>query len=300
VDGLQGEYERALGTYLRQGGESSLKQAYELGRRALTEGRGILDMIGVHQQVLEKILSNGQRADAVHHAGEFFVELMSPFEMTHRAFGEANDTLRRLNESLESETRRIARALHDESGQLLAAVHIQLRQMARGLSATAQSNLVEVESLLEQVEQQLRNFSHELRPTVLDDYGLLPALQTLAEKFSKRFGLPVSVDGKVAPRLSKTVEAAMYRVAQEALNNVARHAKASRVNIRLWRAPGEFHCCIRDDGVGFDPVAVAKGSRNALGLLGMRERLNVLGGTLQIESAPQQGTELKILVPVEA
>ena len=300
MDRLPGEYERALGTYLQQGGESSLKQAYELGRRALSEGRGILDMIGVHQQVLEKILINGQKADTVHQAGEFFAELMSPFEMTHRAFGEANDTLRRLNESLESETRRIARSLHDESGQLLAAVHIQLRQMARGLSTAAQSHLVEVESLLEQVEQQLRNFSHELRPTVLDDYGLLPALQTLAEKFSKRFGLPVSVDGKVVPRLSKTIEAAMYRVAQEALNNVARHAKASRVNIRLWRAPGEFHCCIRDDGVGFDPVAVAKGSRNTLGLLGMRERLNVLGGTLRIESTPQQGTELKILVPVEA
>ncbi|MGB6484692.1 MAG: ATP-binding protein [Candidatus Acidiferrales bacterium] len=300
MDVLQSEYERALGTYLRQGGEGSLKQAYELGRRALSEGRGILDMISVHQQVLEKILTNGHQADVVHRAGEFLVESMSPFEMTHRAFGEANDTLRRLNESLESETRRIARALHDESGQLLAAVHIQLGQMARGLSPTAQLGLGEVESLLEQVEQQLRNFSHELRPTVLDDYGLVPAVQTLAEKFSKRFGLPVSVDGKVAPRLTKTIEAAMYRVTQEALNNVARHAKASRVNIRLWRTPGEFHCCIRDDGVGFDPAAVARGSRNALGLLGMRERLNVLGGTLQIESAPQQGTELKILVPVEA
>lgn len=299
MDGLQGEYEHALRTYLRQGGEGSLKQAYELGRRALSEGRGILDMLGVHQQALEKVLSNGHSGDVVRPAGEFLVELMSPFEMTHRAFGEANDTLRRLNESLESETRRIARALHDESGQLLAAVHIQLRQMARSVSPNVQLNLGEVESLLEQVEQQLRNFSHELRPTVLDDYGLVPALQTLAEKFSKRFALPVSVDGKLNPRLTKSVEAAMYRVAQEALNNVARHAKASRVNIRIWRSPGEFHCSIRDDGVGFDP-ATTKGSRNALGLLGMRERLHVLGGTLQIESAPQQGTELKILIPVEA
>jgi len=300
VDGLHGEYEHALRTYLRQGGEGSLKQGYELGRRALSEGRGILDMIGVHQHALETVLSNGHsKDDVLRPAGEFLVEAMSPFEMTHRAFGEANDTLRRLNESLESETRRIARALHDESGQLLAAVHIQLRQMARSVSPAVQLNLDEVESLLEQVEQQLRNFSHELRPTVLDDYGLLPALQTLAEKFSKRFALPVSVDGKLGPRLTKSVEAAMYRVAQEALNNVARHAKASRVNIRLWRSPGEFHCSIRDDGVGFDPV-IARGSRNALGLLGMRERLNVLGGTLQIESAPQQGTELKILIPVEA
>ena len=300
MEGLQAEYERALRIHLRNGSESSLKQAYECGRRALSEGRGILDMIALHQETLEKVLSEGQPPQVVRHAGEFLVELMSPFEMTHRAFGEANDTLRRLNESLESETRRIARALHDESGQLLAAIHIQLRQMARGLPATAQLSIEEVESLLEQIEQQLRNFSHELRPTVLDDYGLLPALQTLAERFSKRFGLPVTVDGKVAPRLAKTVEAAMYRVAQEALNNVARHAKASRVIIRIWRSPGEFHCRIRDDGVGFDPALLSRGSRNALGLLGIRERLNVLGGTLQIESAPQQGTELKILVPVEA
>lgn len=300
MEGLQGEYERTLRSYLRQGGESSLKQAYELGRRALSGGQGIVDMIAVHQQSVEKILEDREQSGVLHQAGEFFVELMSPFEMTHRAFGEANDTLRRLNESLESETRRIARALHDESGQLLAAVHIQLRQLARGLPPGAQLNVTEIETLLEQVEQQLRNFSHELRPTVLDDYGLVPALQTLAEKFSKRFGLPVNVDGKLNPRLTKSVEAAMYRVTQEALNNVARHAKASRVSIRLWRVPGEFHCNIRDDGVGFDPGAVAKGSRNALGLLGMRERLTVLGGSLQIESAPQQGTELRIFVPVEA
>lgn len=299
MDGLQVNYERALQTYLREGGESSLKQAYELGRRALGEGKGILDMIAVHQQTLERILDGQPAADLVHRAGDFLTESMSPFEMTHRAFGEANETLRRLNESLEGETRRIARALHDESGQLLAAVHIQLLQLSRHLAPPAQASLREIEVLLEQIEQQLRNFSHDLRPTVLDDYGLLPALQSLAERFSKRFGTPVSVDGKPMPRLTKTTEAAMYRVAQEALNNVARHAKASRVHIRLWMSPGELHCRIRDDGVGFDPGALSRASKNALGIIGIRERLNVLGGSLEIQSAPQQGTELKIEVPVE-
>lgn len=299
MDGLQVNYERALQTYLREGGESSLKQAYELGRRALGEGKGILDMISVHQQTLERILDGQPAAELVHRAGEFLSESMSPFEMTHRAFGEANETLRRLNESLEGETRRIARALHDESGQLLAAVHIQLLQLSRQLEPSAQASLRDIEALLEQIEQQLRNFSHDLRPTVLDDYGLVPALQSLAERFSKRFGTPVSVDGKPMPRLTKTTEAAMYRVAQEALNNVARHAKASRVHIRLWMSPGELHCRIRDDGVGFDPAALSRASKNALGIIGIRERLNVLGGSLEIQSAPQQGTELKIEVPVE-
>jgi signal transduction histidine kinase len=299
VDGLQVDYERALQTYLREGGESSLKQAYELGRRALGQGKGILDMIGVHQETLERILDGQPAGDLVHRAGDFLTESMSPFEMTHRAFGEANETLRRLNESLEGETRRIARALHDESGQLLAAVHIQLLQLARHLAPPAQASLRDIEALLEQIEQQLRNFSHDLRPTVLDDYGLLPALQSLAERFSKRFGTPVSVDSKPMPRMTKTTEAAMYRVAQEALNNVARHAKATRVHIRLWMSPGELHCRIRDDGVGFDPAALPQASKNALGIIGIRERLNVLGGSLEIQSAPQQGTELKIEVPVE-
>lgn len=299
MDGLQIEYERVLKMYLREGGETSLKQAYELGRRALGEGKGILDMVAVHQQVLERIAEEGHPTEFIRRSGEFLAESMSPFEMTHRAFGEANETLRRLNESLEGETRRIARALHDESGQLLAAVHIQLLQLSRHLPPPAQATLRDVESLLEQIEQQLRNFSHELRPTVLDDYGLLPALKSLAERFSKRFGTPVSVDAKSVPRFTKTTEAAMYRVAQEALNNVARHAKASRVHIRVWMSPGELHCQIRDDGVGFDPAAVPKFNKNALGLVGIRERLNVLGGSLEIQSAPQQGTELKILVPVE-
>lgn len=299
MDGLQVDYERALKTFLHEGGESSLKQAYELGRRALGQGKGILDMIGVHQQTLERILDGQPAADLVRRAGDFLTESMSPFEMTHRAFGEANETLRRLNESLEGETRRIARALHDESGQLLAAVHIQLLQLARHLAPSAQASLRDIEALLEQIEQQLRNFSHDLRPTVLDDYGLLPALQSLAERFSKRFGTPVSVDSKPMPRLTKTTEAAMYRVAQEALNNVARHAKATRVHIRLWMSPGELHCRIRDDGVGFDPAALPRASKNALGIIGIRERLNVLGGSLEIQSAPQQGTELKIEVPVE-
>lgn len=292
------EYERALKTYLREGGETSLKQAYEFGRRALGERKGILDMIAVHEQTLEKLLGPGEKVDIVHRAGEFLSESLSPFEMTHRAFGEANETLRRLNESLESETRRIARALHDESGQLLAAVHIQLLQLSRHLPPSDQASLREIESFLEQIEQQLRNFSHELRPTVLDDYGLLPALQSLAERFSKRFGTPVSIDSKPVPRFAKTVEAAMYRVAQEALNNVARHAKASRVHIHLWMVPGELHCMIRDDGVGFDPQSLPK-FKNAVGIIGIRERLNVLGGSLEIQSAAQQGTELKIVVPLE-
>jgi signal transduction histidine kinase len=108
------------------------------------------------------------------------------------------------------------------------------------------------------------------------------------------------VDGKLGQRPTTALEAAMYRVAQEALNNIARHAKASHVNIQIWQSAGEFHCCIRDDGVGFDPTSLGTGNGSTLGLQGMRERIHVLGGILQIKSAPQKGTEIHILVPLEA
>lgn len=299
VSKLQEEYEAALARYLRQGGEAGLKNSYELGRQALAEGLGVLDMIGLHQEALGKLADVPLTAELLRRAGEFFIEGMSPFEMTHRAFGESNAALRHLNENLEAETRRIARALHDESGQFLAAVHIELEEAKRGIPSAKRQRIQKVEALLDQVEKQLRSFSHDLRPTVLDDYGLMPALQTFAERFSKRVGLAVLIDGTVETRLPNAVEAALYRVAQEALNNVARHAKATQVNIRFWQTPVVLHLSICDNGIGFDPSSANGDCNGGLGLRGMKERLTVLGGTLEIQSKPKQGTEIRVSVPRE-
>ena len=296
---LQEDYDGALTAYLRHGGEAELKNSYELGRQALAQGMGVLDMISLHQHALEQLTDAPLSAELLRRAGEFFIEGMSPFEMTHRAFGESNSALRHINESLEGETRRIARALHDESGQFLAAVHIELQEAKRGLPLAKRHRIQKVEALLDQIEKQLRSFSHDLRPTVLDDYGLMPALQTFAERFSKRLGLPVAIDGTVETRLPNAVEAALYRVAQEALNNVARHAKATQVNIRVWQTPAALHFSIRDNGIGFDPSSANGDHSRGLGLRGMRERLMVLGGTFEIQSKPKQGTEIQVSVPRE-
>lgn len=297
---LQEEYEAALKRYLRDGGEAELNLSYDLGRRALAEGLGVLDMVAVHQAALEKLAGAPLSAEVLRRAGEFFTEGMGPFEMTHRAFGEANSALRHLNESLEEETRRIARALHDESGQLLAAVHIQLQEAVRGLPRATRQRIEKIELLLDQIEQQLRRFSHDLRPTVLDDYGLFPALQSFAERFSKRVGLPVELEGTVETRLPSAIETTLYRIAQEALNNVAKHAKATQVNIRFWRTPAALYCSIRDNGIGFDASSAVAGRCQGLGLRGMKERLTVLGGTFQIQSQPKHGTEVQVSVPMEA
>ncbi len=213
----------------------------------------------------------------------------------------AQDALRHLNEALEEEIKRIAHALHDEAGQLLASVHIVLADIIRELPTSSSQRLEEVRALLNKIEEQLRHLSHELRPTILDDLGLQPALEFLADGVSKRTGLRISVAGTPGSRLPPATETALYRIVQEALTNVTRHAQAAHVAIAFSRNGHVLCCSIQDDGAGFDvPTTRARRGRRGLGLSGIQERLNAVGGTLDIVSQPGRGTELLITVPVEA
>jgi signal transduction histidine kinase len=154
-----------------------------------------------------------------------------------------------------------------------------------------------VKDVLFEIEEQLRRLSHELRPTILDDYGIGPALRFLTEGVSRRTGLEIHLESDFEGRLAHAVETMLYRVTQEALNNVHKHAKAKNVWIQM-KANGEILGSIRDDGVGFDVEAVC-GSRGrmGLGLRGIRERLTAVGGQLVISSAPNQGTTLQLRIP---
>ena len=144
----------------------------------------------------------------------------------------------------------------------------------------------------------MRRLSHELRPTILDDLGLKPAIEFLADGISKRTGRVVAVSGSTGGRLSGPVETAMYRIVQEALTNVAKHAQATQAVVNLERRPDALVCSIADNGRGFDARArSARMHSEGLGLIGMRERAASLGGTLSIASGPGRGTTLKIVVP---
>jgi signal transduction histidine kinase len=302
--GYSEPYLLALTTYLQGGGEQALGAAYELGRAAISEGKGILDFAAMHQAALLKILSQSCTiGDATHVlccAGEFLVEGLSAYEMTHRGFREAIASLRHLNETLEREIQRIARAVHDEAGQLLVAVHLALADAVRDLPSPLNNRLQPVFGLLDQIEKQLRRLSHELRPTVLDDLGLAPAIRFLADGFSKRTGLATPVMSGLHGRLPRNVETTVYRIVQEALTNAARHSGAQTVKIQLERVGRVLRCAIADDGTGFDVSEVlAAQPRKGLGLLGIQERLNAIGGTLKIRSAPGKGTELVIQLPLE-
>jgi len=208
------------------------------------------------------------------------------------------DLSRQLLEVQEAERRRIAHELHDEAGQLLAAVHLALEANLIGLPPQFREGFDQVRGHLDAIETQLRCLAHELRPTILDDLGLLPALQGLAQRVAKRTGLCIRVDNALAGRLAPAVETALYRIMQEGLTNISKHAAATHVDLELWQDDKRVHGLIRDDGVGFvvEQVMDHTGPRG-LGLLGIQERLEVLGGTLQITSAPGQGTTLQITLP---
>lgn len=197
----------------------------------------------------------------------------------------------------EEEARRIAHELHDEAGQLLASVHIALDNLAQQVPGQA-GTVRDLHGLLDRVEGQLRRLSRELRPTILDDLGLAPAVEWLAQGVAQRTGLTVTVEAPI-DRLPSPVETALYRVIQEALTNATRHARAAKIEIKVWEEDSTIHATVRDDGEGFDVEgALARRGERGLGLIGIRERVEALGGQCVIGSAPGKGTRVSITIPL--
>lgn len=296
-------YEARLRAYLAEGGEPALERAYEAGRKALDEGIGLLDLADVHHAAVAAIVAGAgsleQAAAWVAASSSFFAEAACPFEMTHRAFREANVALRRINETLEGECRRIAHALHDDAGPLLVAVHLALKELAAESPDPMRAKLAGVRESLNAIEDQIRHLAREMRPTALDAFGLAESIRFLAEGILTRNGLRVEVEDRLPARLRSTVETSIYRIVQEALTNVARHARAEHARVRLSGHGTRVECSIWDDGVGFEPAAGAAGTGHGLGLVGIRERVDALGGTLRIASVPGRGTEIHVAIPLE-
>jgi signal transduction histidine kinase len=217
------------------------------------------------------------------------------------ALREANEQLhvlsRRLLNVQEDERRHLARELHDQMGQVLTAVKIDI-QGAQGLEERTaivrclDGSIADLDRLL----QQMRQLSLELRPTLLDDLGLLPALRWYLDQQARRGGLRVKFFADPAlERVDEATETACFRVAQEALTNVLRHARAQTVNLELHRVEEAMHLEVRDDGIGFDVLTAQSAS---LGLFGMRERVTLLGGEFDFKSAPGNGTEVHAFFPM--
>jgi signal transduction histidine kinase len=208
----------------------------------------------------------------------------------------ATAALRRVVEAQELERRRLARELHDQTGQELTSVLLGLRAVADAPDPDAQRQALE--SVHRQVLQTLhdvRRLAVELRPKALDDFGLVPAVERLAQSFIEQTGLMLDVEAQLgAGRFSSELETALYRMVQEGLTNVVKHAQARHVSIVLTSGRGLITALIEDDGRGFDVDA----AREGMGLDGMRERLGLVGGRLTIESRPGGGTTLIAKAPL--
>src|SRR6184192_1002846 len=261
---LEAEYAAALREYATGGGEAVLGRAYELGRRAIAERKSLLELVSLHHKTLKELFQNsvdrGSPGQLVQISCDFLSECVSPYEMAQRGFQDAVKALRQLNETLEEEIKRIAYAVHDEAGQLLVAVHLALAEMALELPEAQQGQVTRIRELLNEVEKHLRRYSHELRPTIIDDLGWVPAIQFLADGVSKRANIPIRIDAIFSGRLAGPIETALYRIVQEALNNAVKHAAAKNIWVRARKEHHGLCCSIRDDGVGFDPHQVQTAS----------------------------------------
>jgi signal transduction histidine kinase len=207
----------------------------------------------------------------------------------------ARDALRRVVAGQEVERRRLARELHDETGQALTSILLGLRAVDEaGSGDAAKTAVADLRQLVVGTLQDVRRLAVQLRPKALDDFGLVPALERLVQTFSESSGISVDFEARLGEeRLATEVETTLYRIVQEALTNVVKHAEAMKVSILLVRRGGSATVVIEDDGQGFDPATIQS---DRLGLAGMRERAELHDGRLTIETARGAGTTLAVEV----
>jgi signal transduction histidine kinase len=215
--------------------------------------------------------------------------------------GQIQEMSSRILTAHEEERKRIARELHDDTAQAITSILVRLRLLEH--SAEREEVLRNVEELRELTSGALdsvRRMAMDLRPASLDDLGLAPALQSYAEKFSQSTPVAVSLEVEgIGRRLPRDVELVLYRVFQEALTNVSRHASAKTALVQLARRRNEVTLVIQDDGEGFDQDELSPTHGTGLGLFGMRERLTLVRGVVEVESKKGKGTKIVARVPLD-
>jgi signal transduction histidine kinase len=268
------------------------KRAEEALKKAEAELQRERDQLEARIQERTSELSTANRA------------LQAEVHQRQRAEEAHQRVLRRLSEAQETERGRISRELHDRLGQDLTALKLGLQILRKQgpFAAPVQESIGNLEKLTEGLMRDIHRLAWELRPSALDDLGLELALRRYTTEWSEATGVRLDFhsDGLDGQRLPLEFETALYRVTQEALTNISRHARAKRVSLLLDRRPACVSLIVEDDGAGFDADAVMQRpvAQDKLGLLGMEERVKLVGGTFTIESTPGTGTTVFVRLPL--
>jgi two-component system sensor histidine kinase UhpB len=254
-----------------------------------------LDQLARRMETVD-LLRPGQRLPVP--AGDAIGRVVRSFnEMLDRLESERRESGGRALAAQEAERARIARGLHDEVGQVLTAVLLELDVLGSSVAEERQGELAETKAAVRQALEEVRRIARELRPEMLEELGLVSALAELSSAFSRRTGLNIErhLDPGLPP-LGEQTEVALYRVAQESLTNVARHAHATTAHVTLEPGPGSVVLTVRDDGRGFrDGVPPERQG----GIRGMRERALLVGGALAVKPAPGGGVEVRFEAPTD-
>ena len=268
------------------------KKAEAAHRRldALTASNLKLKREIVHRQEVEKALKKSQQEQS---------QLLKRTRLQQR---QLRSLTHQMLHAQEEERKRISRELHDVIAQSLVGINVHLAGITHGGAdnpAGFQRKIARTRRLVEQAVDIVHRFARELRPTMLDDLGLIPALQMFLKDFMESTGIRVSLKAFAGiEHLPATVRTVLYRIAQEALANVARHSKASRVEVSVRHADCMIRMEIKDNGQGFEVDAASRAKKNSrLGLLGMKERAEMIGGLFQVESAPGDHTTVRVEIP---
>ncbi len=257
------------------------------------------------QDAVDKVRRGDQRVRVVlgDNSDERFDRLADTFNQMLDQLDENAVVLQKLSHRLlqaqEEERQRLARELHDEAAQALTSLLVHLRLLERAHTPEeAQARVQELRELTAQALEEVRRVALDLRPTILDDLGLAPALEWRVDEFNKADDVQATIKIRgLERRLPAETELALYRVSQESLSNVAKHAQAQHVNVALVAQNGDIMLEIQDDGCGFDPACPYADDVHGLGLIGMQERMAMIGGNLTIQSAAGAGTSIRAIAP---
>lgn len=278
-----------------------LREGAQNGAREFTifVGQASVTPVGIALSRIPLEIQPGATGAEARSGGAVLMAIITDLTERKRAEATRLDLMKRLISAEDEERRRFARELHDETGQSLTALLVGLRAIEeRAVTPDVHAAAQQLRSVAAQTVADVGRLARGLHPSVLDDLGLAAAARRHVNDFRTSFGVAVDlrVDSIVSLRLPPLVQTTMYRILQEALTNVARHARARLVDVELTYEGGALELAVRDDGVGFDAGETVQ-EASGLGLHGMRERVALLGGAVEIESSPGHGTVVRARVP---